>query len=179
MTIQMPGDKVAEIPGIIPGGAAFSWPTLRVDFVRLNAYLSACIRRGVRYGLGAKADAGGRHLAAFPPQYRAIDCSGFVRAALAYAAGVVMVDGSVCQHDWIDDHHFKISTYSALLLKDGALRIAFIAPSRFERIGHVYLVRNGRTLESYGGHGPGSRSPLVHVLHAFTTNVFVLTAPEA
>lgn len=171
--------------GIVPAGSLFSWPTLPVNQADLLTYLHRCMAAPVHYGLGAKADAGGRRLTAFPPSYSAIDCSGWVRAALAFATmsrerpgGVVLPDGSVVQHDWIAAHGFKISSVSALLLQDGALRICFIAPNWQHPVGHVYLVRNGRTLESYGGHGPGSRSPLVHVLHFFTTSVYVLTPPE-
>lgn len=184
-TITHPAD-VEEETGIVPAGSHFSWPTLPVNFKRLNAYLAQCLAEHIGYGLGAKADGNGRKLTFYPPAYSAIDCSGWVRAALAFATitgdrpgGIIIPDGSVIQHDWVINQHFKISSYSALLLHDGALRIAFIAPNWQHPIGHVYFVRNGRTMESYGGHGPGSRSPLVHVLHAFTTAVYVLTPPEA
>jgi len=36
------------------------------------------------------------------------------------------------------------------------------------------LTRNGRTLESWGGHGPGSRLVSTHVLSTETTDVYVL-----
>lgn len=163
-----------------PPSSSFPWTSARLNVSLLLGYLSSCVLRHVLYGLGAKADQGGRPLAAFPPQYISIDCSGFVRAAIAYAtnSGLILPDGSVNQHAWCNMMRLKVSRFAALLLKDGAVRIAFIAPNRQHPIGHVFLCRNGKTMESYGGHGPGSRSPLVHVLHLLTTDVYVLTPPE-
>ena len=68
----------------------------------------------------------------------------------------------------------KRSTYAACRLQDGLTRIAFIRPTLHRAIGHVYLARNGRTLESWGGHGPGSRLVTTHMLSAETTDVYVL-----
>lgn len=158
---------------------AFPWWSVRVAPYDIARYLAACVAGDVRYFLGAKADAGGRALDAWPIRYSHIDCSGWVRAALAFATqgALVIPDGSVNQREWCEGHGLKRSNYAALLRRDNVIRIAFIRATAAEHIGHVYLCYNGRTLESYGGHGPGSRSVLVHVLKALTSDVFVLTAP--
>ncbi len=159
---------------------AFPCFTVAVRPLDLAKYLGACVARGVGYQLGAKADSDGRSLAAFPPRYDHIDCSGFLRAAVAWATdgGLILPDGSVNQREWCQNHGLKRSNYLALLRQDGIVRIAFIRATTTERIGHVYLCYNKQTIESYGGHGPGMRSPLAHILHALTSDVFVLTSPE-
>lgn len=132
---------------------------LPLDPGKLRAYLAECEKRGVRYDLGAKAPSG--HLADFPPDYSRIDCSGFVRAMLAYASAgeIVIPDGSVNQRNWFAARNFKPAAFSNCSELDGRLRICFLAPSDTpERIGHVWLCLNARTLESYGAHGPGSRA---------------------
>lgn len=162
--------------GLLPPHGDFAWPTAPVEARRLIQYLRACEDKGVGYALGAKA----AHLTAWPPDYAHIDCSGWVRAALAWASDgqFILPDGSVNQREWCEANHLKRSAYASLTRVDEIVRIAFIRPSALQRIGHVYLAFDGRTLESWGGHGPGSRSPLVHVLHAFTTDVFVLAVPQ-
>lgn len=170
-----------ELAGLVSPSADFPWPTLPVGRNRLRLYLEACEDACVGYHLGAKANSFGQSLTAFPPRYSQIDCSGWVRAALAYATRgeVILPDGSVNQHDWCAGKGLKASTYRSLLLDDGVLRIAFIVPSAAHPVGHVFLCRGRKTMESWGGNGPGTRSPLVHVLHALTTAVFVITPTEA
>lgn len=165
---------ITEKSRITRPSAAFPYPTLPVDYHALAAYLEACQSRHIGYGLGAKADSDGHALAEFPPRYAQIDCSGFVRAALAYSSGVAIPDGSVVQHAWFQSRGFKASDRLSLLRIDGILRIAFIRPTRLRKIGHVYLCRNRATLESWGGHGPGSRSPLAHALRAGATDVYAV-----
>lgn len=161
---------------LLPPNGEFAWPTAPVEARRLVQYLRACEERGVRYALGAKA----ARLQAWPPDYDHIDCSGWVRAALAWASAgrLIIPDGSVNQREWCETHGLKRSAYGSLTLEDEIVRIAFIRPGVVHRVGHVYLAFDGRTMESWGGRGPGSRSPLTHVLHAFTTDVFVLAVPQ-
>ncbi len=139
-----------------PTSRGFAWPTAPVNLRRLYAYLDRCA--GIRYELGAKAE----DPASFLPDYHTIDCSGWVRAAIAVATSgrLLIPDGSVNQHDWCDKVGLKVSNRAALLLPDQVLRIAFLVPTPEHEIGHVFLCRNLRTLESWGGHGPGSRSVL-------------------
>ena len=150
----------------------YPWYSLPLDPERLSRYLGTCLAAGVGYELGGKA----RDLRAIPPDYHAIDCSGWVRAAVAVATEgrVTMPDGSVVQNDWCVSRGLKRSDFAGACLRDGLTRIGFIRAGGFHPVGHVYLVRNGRTLESFGGHGPGSRPVTTHVLSAETTDVYVL-----
>ena len=102
--------------------------------------------------------------------------AGVPAAAVAVATDgrLILPDGSVNQNDWCATHDLKRSTFAACRLQDGLTRIGFIRPSVLHRIGHVYLAHNGRTLESWGGHGPGSRPIITHILSAETTDVYVL-----
>ena len=165
-----------EDVGLTAATAEFAWPTAVLDTDVLAGYLRACEARGVGYGLGRKADDHGRDLLQNPPRYAEIDCSGWVRAAVGVAAKgrLILPDGSVCQNDWCGRHGLKRSDAEALHLRDGLTRIAFIRASAAHPVGHVYLARDGRTLESYGGHGPGSRAVSAPVLVAETTDVYVL-----
>jgi hypothetical protein len=61
-------------------------------------------------------------------------------------------------------------------LEDGRLRIAFIA-TKPGHVGHVWLILNGKTIESWGGHGPGRRSWNVKALRERVTSCYVLTNP--
>jgi len=160
------------LPSLLPPTSAYPWNSAPLDTERLYNYLALCRVRDIGYELGAKAS----QLTAIPPDYDHIDCSGWVRAAVAVATegSLILPDGSVNQNDWCGAHDLKRSRYAACSLCDGLTRIAFIRPSLEHEIGHVYLCRNGRTLESWGGHGPGSRSVAAHILSALTTDVYVL-----
>lgn len=140
---------------------SYPWRLVPLDLARLDAYLARCVARGIGYELGAKAS----RLLAVPPDYDNIDCSGWVRAAVAVATGgrTILPDGSVNQHDWCDRAGLKVSTPAALLLPDAWVRIAFLVPTLAHPVGHVFLCKGGRTRESWGGHGPGSRPVLSHI----------------
>jgi len=135
-----------------------------------NEYLDECERLGIKYELGGKAPED--ELSAFPPKYDAIDCSGWIRAAIAYATDglIVIPDGSENQHDWFASHDFKPTNYENTALRDNRLRVAFLFPDdTSERVGHVWFIRNGKTLESHGGTGPSSRywnTPILMHCHA-------------
>jgi hypothetical protein len=157
---------------LLPPTQSYPWYSAPLDPEKLRQYLAICMARGIGYKLGAKAD----DLAGEPPDYENIDCSGWVRAAIAVATHgqTILPDGSVNQNDWCAAQGLKRSTFAACRLQDGLTRIAFIRPTEAHAIGHVYLARNGRTLESWGGHGPGSRLITTHVLSAETTDAYVL-----
>lgn len=159
-------------PALLPPTQAYPWHCLPLDPEILRRYLAVCMARGIGYKLGAKAD----DPASPAPDYDHIDCSGWVRAAVAAATEgrTLMPDGSVNQNDWCAASGLKRSTFAACRLGDGLTRIGFIRPSAKHSVGHVYLARNGRTLESWGGHGPGTRAVTTHVLSAETTDVYVL-----
>lgn len=157
---------------LLPPTEAYPWHSAPLDPERLSRYLGTCLAHGVGYALGAKAD----DLLAIPPDYHNIDCSGWVRAAVAVATEgrLILPDGSCVQNDWCAAHGLKRSDYASCRLLDGLTRLGFIRPTGMHPVGHVYLARNGRTLESFGGHGPGSRSVGTAVLARETTDVYVL-----
>lgn len=155
---------------------------LVLDRYKLPALVADCRRHRVRYGLGAKA----RPLAIQAAQLVAIDCSGFVRWAIYHASvawinahgdhaayPLIIPDGSVVQHDWIDSAGFRRCELVDGRLLDDQLRIAFLRPRDGGGIGHVMLLQNGYTLESFGGTGPGRRKWLSQrfmarcILHEF------------
>jgi hypothetical protein len=145
-----------------------------MDRKRLIAKEYACRLLNVPYKFGGKAAP-----SASPSDLiKGIDCSGYV-AWLMYDASdlkVRMPSGSVQQRSWCRKMGFKnygkLGYLANCLKKDNRLRIAFFAGSP----GHVWLIFNGQTIESYGGHGPGRRSaisaPLMRVQECF-----VLTDP--
>lgn len=127
------------------------------------------------YSLGGKPPS----LSAHANQLEGIDCSGYVRWLLYRATDgrVQMPDGSWFQEQWCQGGGFKKTSY--LLhgkLRDNRLRIAFIRASG-KKVGHVWLIHNGRTIESYGGKGPGSRWWLTPALLRGVTSCYVLTEP--
>lgn len=155
---------------------AFPWPSLPIDVAKLVKALGDCQRAKVKYGLGSKAPT----MTAVPGKdFKAIDCSGFVRWALYQATGnrFVLADGSVQQHEAIASAGFKRSAPEALLAKDGAVRIMFLSQKDGGGVGHVALVYNGTTFESHGGVGPDSR--LVNLAGWMrNTEVYVLVPPD-
>ena len=165
-------DTVSDRSALLAPTQGYPWYSLPLDPERLSRYLGTCLAHGVGYELGGKA----HDLRAIPPDYHAIDCSGWVRAAVAVATEgrVTMQDGSIVQNDWCVSRGLKRSDFAGACLRDGLTRIGFIRAGGFHPVGHVYLVQNGRTLESFGGHGPGSRPVTTHVLSAETTDVYVL-----
>jgi len=106
----------------------------------------------VTYSLGGKAQS----LDEDSHDIDAIDCSGFVRYAVAKATNeqVVMPDGSFIQHEWCEQSGLhKLGQYSDVQYAKGdphRLFVGFIAPHEGHP-GHVWLVYKGQTLESHGG----------------------------
>jgi len=132
-------------------------PALMIDWSVVEAFLKACRSAGVGYALGAKVpndnSVPGR-------DFTAVDCSGFVRAAIRRATNpiVPIPDGSVVQQDWVQAKGFMRGTVADGSLKDGKIRIAFLNPQDSpEGVGHVVLILNSATVESHGGVGPDSR----------------------
>jgi lysozyme family protein len=139
--------------------AAPAAPTLPLDIAVAQAFLDGCMNAvpRVTYGLGAKVPF---HGAVPGKDFKKVDCSGFIREAIwrATSPHQSFPDGSVVQHDWIRDHSFERTTPAAALQPDGVIRIAFLRPQDSpQRIGHVVLIHDARTLESHGGVGPDSR----------------------
>lgn len=145
----------------------------------LNLVYRKLAARSIKYRLGAKAPA----LTADTSDYRfldGIDCSGFVRYIIAKATNqrVIVPDGSFNQLAWAQTQGLhQLEKYKDVVYGDPTrLFLCFIkAADTREGIGHVWLVGKSsekdipRTMESYGGHGIGSRpwfvSPLRHRCH--------------
>src|SRR5262245_61608512 len=111
----------------------------------------------IEYSMGAKA----RPLTADPADIKVIDCSGFTRYLIYRATDgqVNMPDGSDEQNAWCKRRSLRSEKYMHVAgLKDGNLRIAFIPreykDGKLARAGHVWLVMDGKTLESHGSRGP-------------------------
>lgn len=144
---------------LTPGtGALEGFRVMPLDTAKLEGGLHQCEAVPVHYGMGDKAP----EPFSFPPNFHAIDCSGFARWVIFHATGgdVLMPDGSYVQSDWCEQHGFKKTDYANAANHDGHVRIAFHHPGGRggDGTGHVWIILNGMSLESYGGHGPGSRS---------------------
>ena len=126
-----------------------SWTAWRADPAKLPPLFA---KLKARYRLGAKADSLDQQLA----DVRYIDCSGAFRLIAWKFAGAKLPDGSWHQARWLDDNGFKVSDVASAKLKDGHLR-AFQLPPSPGRVGHIGFVLDGKTYESYGGQGAGSR----------------------
>ena len=154
--------------------------TISVDIAAAHAFLNSCTSSSprVRYGLGAKVPF---HGATPGRDFTKVDCSGFVREAIwrATTPHLNFPDGSVVQRDWVIAQGFARSTPDAALLRDSAVRIAFLRPQDSPSgIGHVVLVHNASTVESHSGVGPNSR-PWTRTGWQARAIVFVLSPPTA
>ena len=161
---------------------------MSVNLEKLLALHAECERRGIKYGLGAKAPA----MAATPAQIARIDCSGYVRWLLWQASGgaLKLPDGSQNQRDWCEKNLREVGSYrdAAQYMTGKRLFIAFIRPgyNGCGPVGHVWLLLDGdpgmgvtaETVESYGGHGPGSRPWNARTLMREVYSVFELPVSE-
>jgi hypothetical protein len=114
---------------------------------------------GVRYRFGAKFDS----IEDEHPIGRSVDCSGYIRWLVYHGSNkaLKLPDGSYVQHTFIQQQGFPIREYRAALLNEtGAVYICFLRPAG-RLAGHVWLLRNGRTMESHYGKGINSRSGTV------------------
>jgi len=138
---------------------------------RLKSVRDQLLAGHISYQLGAKA-----RLDALPTTIQHIDCSGFVRYLLYQASDrqLVMPDGSWKQREWCQKQRFEAVNYATAAECDGWLRIAFINPKP-QRAGHVWLIRNGLTLESHGRtKGPDQRMWNTQVLQENVSYCFKL-----
>lgn len=154
--LGVPGDAAPLAPatsGAMIGPISF-------EISKAQTFLDVCSTSTPRvtYGLGKKVPFFG----AVPGKdFTQVDCSGFVREAIRRATNPMLPfpDGSVVQHEWIDNHRFERGTVADGKLADGAVRVAFLRPQDSPHgIGHIVLISNAKTLESHGGTGPDQRS---------------------
>jgi len=127
-----------------------------INMAQLRAAFNAMNGR-VKYGLGSKAAS----MTTPASSVSRIDCSGFVRWAAAQSTTprLIIPDGSWHQRAWAEKN-LKQVEYSTAVAARGRLFIAFMTPGvkGVGKVGHVWFVFDGKTLESYGGHGVGSRA---------------------
>lgn len=122
----------------------------------LHACWLHCVGR-VRYRYGAKAPSPGCDSA----KIEEIDCSGFSRWALyrATSGKLLIPDGSQMQLAWAEWAGLhRLSSYSDIgnytLGDPSRLFIGFLRVEAGVRsVGHVWLVRQGRTMEAHGPEG--------------------------
>lgn len=148
---------------------------LTVSRLHLIEAMNSCFKGKHRYKMGAKP-----RLGAKPESFVQTDCAGFVRWLLyACTNPKAKLDmGSWYQNQWCAKQNFKDAVYREVAgLKDSRLRIAFIAPGSMGKgsDGHVWLIINGQTIESYGGKGPGRRPWNNKTLLDNVTSCYVLT----
>lgn len=147
------------------------WETLPIDPNEMPILLGKMA--GCEYELGAKANPLDQQLA----DIKAIDCSGLTKVLIFKACGEIIPDGSANQLAWLKAAHFKPSSIQAGKLKDGILRMFVLPQQPGQGVGrHTGFILNGKTLESYGGHGPGRRSWTGRAYQS-KCQVFVLAYP--
>ena len=169
--LSAPEEAAPHSNGIVPGdGPLAGHNVLEIDKNIIVTTLEG-LEGHCGYSWGAKAQS----LTADLSIIHLLDCSGFVRLALARAShGKIDVgDGSVGIHDWCAAHNMKPSTYDACAEHDDILRVCFIAPHGVHG-SHVWLVLNGKTYESHAFSGPSSRPYDTPVLVNEVTSVFCL-----
>jgi hypothetical protein len=121
------------------------------------------VLHGVSYGYGVKPPT----LHSDPSEFEKVDCSGEFRYLLAKGSmgKMIVPDGSIKQREWCEWNLVE-KRYRDLAMADkNRLFACFITPgiNGCGKVGHVWLVGKfdtdwlPDTMESYGGHGVGSR----------------------
>jgi hypothetical protein len=129
-----------------------------IHLYNLRNRFAESLRWHVKYDFGAKFSDVKKN----PPGGAYVDCSGYSRWLLYHGSdgGLMLPDGSWNQLEAIEEKGFSQRVYRNVLKdRTGAVYIAFFKPTRFKP-GHVWLLQDGLTMESYGGHGIGSRKGL-------------------
>lgn len=145
-------------------GPLAGFTSVDIDLDKLAANKQAAYDAHVPYKFGGKDPRPGQGLIDYTS---GIDCSGFVRTLLMYASNGVLdeiPDGSWNEDTFFADQGFKKgddSDYNAdAMNSDGLVRVAVHRANGRgnDSTGHIWIVVNGHTVESYGGHGPGERA---------------------
>ena len=150
--------------------------TLDIDVAHLVSLVKASLGQ-IEYEFGAKPAFGS---APGDDNCKTSDCSGFVRWLIYSATGgeIELPLASYHQLDWCTEHGLDEVDYAeSAPLCDSQLRIAFTRP-RGERVGHVWLVLNGETIECFGECGAGHRAWNTPKLLNNADACFVLTRPH-
>lgn len=129
----------------------------RLELPLLSDVWAIALTLGVKYGFGRKFS----DIKRIRPTEKKVDCSGMLQWLIYHASGgeVTIADGSVMQRIWFESRGFRPVAYKDALRYADPSRvfICFIRPVG-PLAGHVWLLKAGRTMESYGGHGIGSLS---------------------
>jgi hypothetical protein len=147
------------------------YKTLPVNGNLLCLIISKLIDQGVHYNYGRKA----WQSIIQTSDISSIDCSGLVNFLLRRTANELNCGyGSAEQSEWCENSGFKKTDYRLhARLRDNRLRIAFMShPSP-----HVWLILNGRTLESHTTGGVNRRWWNTPILLANVEACYVLTEP--
>jgi cell wall-associated NlpC family hydrolase len=127
-----------------------------VDYGPFMALVDTLMKDGhIKYHLGSKPA-----LTTKPEDIKKSDCSGFVRYLMHNATGgrieIGTGGGTWWENKWCKDQKLEVVDYSTAATADGVLRIAFIHGGA-ARIGHVWLVLSGRTIECHSSVGADQR----------------------
>ena len=115
------------------------------------------------YAVGKDSDGklkGKAKNSAEPDKISKLDCSGYVKYVL-YNVSDGKIDikgGSYYQYKWCKEQKLKKVDYAKAAKKsDNILRLGYFAKKKKGKYGHVWLILNGKTLESHGGTGVNRR----------------------
>ena len=109
-------EAAPEVAPLAPAGP------MPLDITKAQAFLDACVKAHVTYGLGAKVP----FYHAVPGRdFTKVDCSGFVREAILEATekAIRFPDGSVVQHHWVKARGYPHSSVDAAKASDEKVRI--------------------------------------------------------
>ncbi len=129
----------------------------------LASFVNQLMDGHVKYALGGKVG----DLSKPPSQVTEIDCSGFVRYVMYQVFHIrTHAGGSWWQNKHFEEGGFEQVDYATEASKtDNCLRLGYYPGVRKNgeriKIGHIWFVLNGETIESYSGgvkHGPGRRA---------------------
>ena len=149
--------------------------TVKVDKDKLLELTADALGK-VAYRLGAKPNL---RLMPGDKGFKVSDCSGWVRWLLARVTDppVTIGLGSWYQQEWAKAQGFKRTGYAANAgWADNRLRLAFI-DAQGSKVGHVWLLLNGHTIECAGGKGVCRRPWDTKTLKDKVDACYVLTDP--
>jgi hypothetical protein len=140
-----------------------------IDRDLLLEYAAKLMDGHISYGWGDKAG-----LRQDPSTISKIDCSGLTRYLIYQATDrqLILPQGSWHQHDWCRTKKLERVDYGTAARYDGWLRIAFI-PVKY-KFRHVWLILNGRTIESHGRKGPNRRPWDTPILKKYVSDCYKL-----
>jgi len=114
-----------------------------------------------------------------PSKISKLDCSGYVKYMLYNASEgkLSLSGGSYMQNQWCKDSGLKSHDYAKTAGKaDNVLRLGYFKKKKGGKYGHIWLVLNGKTLESHGGKGVNRRPWNTKVLMDNVTHCYELAA---